>query len=82
MVLSFSRAVKCFIFRMLLLGKESLAGLIWWLIIVTWRAPSGAGAAALPFSCRLLMPFASDQLIRASKITESNNIITRFARNY
>lgn len=62
--------------------QESPAGLIWWLIIVTWRAPSSAGTAALPFSRRLLMPFASHQLIRASKITESNNVITRFARNY
>lgn len=63
---------------MLLLRKESLAGLIWWLIIVTWCALS---AAALPFSCLLLTPGASDQLIRAAKITGSNNVITRFAHN-
>lgn len=58
--------------------KESLAGLIWWLIIVTWHALS---AAALPFSRLLLTPGASDQLIRAAQITGSNNVIARFARS-
>lgn len=62
--------------------KESPAGLISWLIIVTLRAPSSAGAVVRSFSGRLLMQVASDHLVKGSKITDSNNIITGFVHNY
>jgi len=76
----FKSSKKCFIFRMLLLRKESLAGLISRLIIVTSRALSGAGAA----SC-LPWPPALHALLLISSLEalklESNNLITEFAHN-